>query len=73
MLVGVDSTVKYLNKLTWPRAETKKRRPHPPSHLQNEFSSIDMSAGRLVSKEWFKMLVTEKRLLAFIDEGLLVI
>ena len=25
MLVGpLDSTVKYLNKLTWPRAETKK-------------------------------------------------
>ena len=24
MLVGVDSYVRYLNKLTWPRAETKK-------------------------------------------------
>ena len=25
MLVGVDSVVRYLNKLTWPRAETKKK------------------------------------------------
>ena len=24
MLVGVDSIVRYLNKLTWPRAKTKK-------------------------------------------------
>ena len=37
------------------------------------FPSIDMSAGGLVSKEWFKKLVIEKRLLAFIAEGLLVI
>ena len=25
MLVGVDSIFRYLNKLTWPRAETKKK------------------------------------------------
>ena len=25
MLVGVDSVVRYLNKLTWPRAKTKKK------------------------------------------------
>ena len=36
MLVGADSTVKYLNKLTWLRAETKKN----PSNID-----VDPSLG----------------------------
>ena len=37
MLVGVNSFVRYLNKLTWPRAKKKK---------------ISLQMGRLITVQW---------------------